>query len=109
VELGWVSSWIVAVIIARELVVSGVRLAAVESEQKIVISAGFSGKLKTAFTMLAIIVILLFAATKSTGYVHFYNCTIPTVDILMYICAGLTVISGIQYIWNYRGVFKEQK
>jgi len=93
VELGWTSAWVVAVIIAREFIVSGVRLAAVEGADKTVISAGFLGKLKTAVTMIVICVVLIIT-----------NQFI--IDILIYICAFLTVISGVQYVWQYRNVFK---
>jgi len=96
--LGWTSAWVVALITAREFIVSGIRLAAVESREKIVISARLSGKLKTAFTMFAICAVLIM---KSFGFGNQL-----AVDIIMYICAALTVISGVQYAVDYRGVFK---
>jgi len=96
--LGWTSAWVVALIIAREFIVSGIRLAAVESADKTVIAARFSGKLKTAFTMISICAVLLMNIFQIGS--QFYT------DILMYICAALTVISGAQYVWDYRGVFK---
>ncbi|MDR0222504.1 MAG: CDP-diacylglycerol--glycerol-3-phosphate 3-phosphatidyltransferase [Oscillospiraceae bacterium] len=106
VELGWVSAWVAALITAREFVVSGIRLAAVESDEKIVIQADVFGKLKTAFTMLAICFFLTCAAV--------FGKTFPpgarlTGDALMYICAALTVVSGIRYAWNYRRIFKPKK
>ena len=59
VQLGWCSAWVTALILAREFVVSGVRLVAASSEKKTVIAAGMLGKLKTAMTMAAICVILV--------------------------------------------------
>jgi len=102
----WVDAWAVALIIAREFIVSGIRLAAVESKEKIVISARFSGKLKTAFTMIAICAILIINAYHSV--VAAESAVWPRIasNILMYICAALTVISGVQYAVDYRGVFK---
>lgn len=60
VQLGWCSAWVTALILAREFVVSGVRLVAASSEKKAVIAAGMLGKLKTAMTMAAICVILFY-------------------------------------------------
>ena len=53
VELGWASAWVTAIIVAREFVVSGIRLIAAGSEKKTVIAASIWGKLKTASTMVA--------------------------------------------------------
>ena len=117
IQLGWVQSWVVVVILAREFIVSGIRLAAVESTEKIVIPARFSGKLKTAATMIAICAILtmwMLADFRVIQYEVRYLIpgirpeivTQPISNILMYICAGLTVISGIQYVWDARKVLK---
>ncbi|MDR0198062.1 MAG: CDP-diacylglycerol--glycerol-3-phosphate 3-phosphatidyltransferase [Oscillospiraceae bacterium] len=103
VPFGWVEAWVVAVIISREFIVSGIRLAAVESEEKIVIQASFSGKLKTAFTMLAICFFLTCSAVTGGEFPPFAK---TTGAVLMYICAALTVISGIRYAWDYRHIFK---
>ncbi len=59
VELGWASAWVTAIIVAREFVVSGIRLIAAGSEKKTVIAASIWGKLKTASTMVAICVIII--------------------------------------------------
>lgn len=99
VGLGWTSAWVVALIIAREFIVSGIRLAAVESAEKTVIAARFSAKLKTAFTMITICAILVMAI--------FPIWSRFAADILMYICAALTVYSGARYAWDYRDVFRQ--
>ena len=113
VELHWTSSWVVALIIMREFAVSGVRLIAAGSEQKKVIAAGWLGKVKTAVTMVAICVILLMHILAQFGVIFDYTVTLstepslgvpiqPISDILMYVCAALTVASGVQYLWQYR-------
>ena len=43
-ELGWASAWVTAIIVAREFVVSGIRLIAAGSEKKTVIAASIWGK-----------------------------------------------------------------
>ena len=52
VDLGIISAVPFVIIIAREFMVSGLRLVAADS--RVVVAAGFWGKLKTAFTMAAI-------------------------------------------------------
>ena len=57
VELGWVGSVPVMIILFREFMVSALRLV-VKSGDGIVVAAGWFGKLKTAFSMIAICLIL---------------------------------------------------
>lgn len=104
VELGYTAAWLVWLIIAREFLVSGLRLVAAGSEKKIVIAANIWGKLKTASTMVAICVILgLHIFVDFGAEISF----LPLLsDILMYICTALTVISGAIYVWDYRVVLK---
>lgn len=114
VQLGWCSAWVTALILAREFVVSGVRLVAASSEKKLVIPAGILGKLKTAMTMVAVCVILLlhiledFRVIYGIPYVYSiqpmgFGFPIQLVsDILMYIAAALTVASGVKYLYDYR-------
>lgn len=118
VELSWTKAWIVAVIMMREFVVSGVRLVAVQSEKKTVISANIWGKLKTAFTMVAIIAILLmyiladFGVICDIGVNSSEGFGFPIViicDVLMYITVLLTLISGIKYVYDYRECIDPRK
>ncbi len=90
----WIDAVAVILILAREFMVSGVRL--VVANEGVVVPAGIWGKLKTAFTMIAIVVIMLL---EGLG-VH----NIWVNEILIWIAAALTVISGIQYLaayWKY--------
>lgn len=105
VELGYTAAWLVWVIMAREFMVSGIRLVAAGSKEKIVIAANIWGKLKTASTMAAICVVLILHALGDFGIAFAYTQLIS--DILMYICTALTIISGAIYVWDYRSVLKE--
>ena len=105
VELKYTAAWLVWVIIAREFMVSGIRLVAAGSKEKIVIAANIWGKLKTASTMVAICVVLILHTLADFGVDFAFTQLIS--DILMYICTALTVISGAIYIWDYRAVLKE--
>ena len=92
------------IIIAREFMVSGLRLLAADSG--VVVAAGIWGKLKTAFTMVTIIAILfwLFLKDDFGGYmtdgIRFFADSIA-VPVLVWISAALTVISGGVYLKGY--------
>lgn len=102
-QLGWCSAWVTALILAREFVVSGVRLVAASSDKKVVIAAGMLGKMKTAMTMVAICVIIFMWILVQFGAITPEGFPIQLIsDILMYIAAALTVASGVQYLYDYR-------
>ena len=92
------------IIIAREFMVSGLRLLAANSG--IVVAAGIWGKLKTAFTMVAIVVILFWLSICYDFDLSFVgqirsavnNAVVP---ILVWISTVLTVISGGVYLKGY--------
>ena len=96
VEVGQLSAIIVIVIISREFIISGFRLVAVMNQK--VIAASIYGKIKTAVTMVMIIVLLL-------------NINQPVVDfvevILIFLATLFTVISAIDYIAKNISVFHE--
>ncbi len=106
VEEGWTHAWVVAVILMREFTVSGIRLAAASSDRKLVIPANIWGKLKTAFTMVAIVAILIMGAVGqllpgemiSEGWLLAEKIIR---DVLMYLACLLTVISGVIYMKDY--------
>lgn len=106
VELGVFGSIPLILIITREFMVSGLRL--VTAGKGIVVAAGFWGKLKTAFTMAAIILILLIFSIKydfewfGLNISDSFNsgCNIA-IQIVIWISVILTVISGIVYLKGY--------
>lgn len=92
------------IISAREFMVSGLRLLAADSG--IVVAAGIWGKLKTAFTMVAIIAALLWLSICydfnfgiSQGIVTAVDCYV--IPALIWISTALTVISGAVYLKGY--------
>lgn len=97
-----VNGIVVTIIAAREFMVSGLRL--VTAEKGVVVAAGIWGKLKTAFTMVTIVGILLwfsvceFIPTLSgsgTGIVDL------VMTVLVWLSVLLTVISGAVYLKGY--------
>jgi len=109
VERGWTYAWLVWLIMAREFMVSGIRLVAAGSKKKLVIAANIWGKLKTASTMVSIcIVLIMHILTDDFGVLSGMPVQ-PITDVLMYICTLLTVVSGVIYLYDYRSVFKEEE
>lgn len=88
--------WAVAIILIRELMVSGVRLVAAQKGE--VIAAGMSGKVKTFVTMIALI--FAFIAT-----VHVSIAILALV--LVYVSVILTIYSGIVYLKNAKDILLE--
>lgn len=110
VELKWTSAWVVCIILAREFVVSGVRLVAAGSDKKVVIPAGWLGKIKTAVTMVAICVILFLHILEGFGVMDGQTFPIQLIsDVLMFVSAALTLASGVKYLYDYREFIDPKK
>lgn len=92
------------IIIAREFMVSGLRLLAANSG--IVVAAGIWGKLKTAFTMVAIVVILFWLSVCHDFDFTLADSLVSAIDnavvpALIWISTVLTIISGGVYLKGY--------
>ena len=83
--------WVCILMLAREFLVSGFRLVAVENGR--VIAAGPLGKIKTVFQMISTVALLLLMPLEGPIGVGGVIAT-----ALMYIALALTVISGADYI-----------
>lgn len=91
----------VAVILARELIVSGFRTVA--ASRNLVLAADKVGKIKTVFQDFSIVVLLVGGDFVSVSAVNIVGL------VLLGIAALLTVISGVNYIVKNRQVLKEEK
>ena len=93
----------VAVILARELIVSGFRMVA--ASKGAVLAADWSGKVKTFVTDIAIIILLVGADWMPGVY--------TTINVIGLVILGvatiLTIISGTECIVKNRSVLKENK
>ena len=109
-EISFFSGWglivagiCVAVILARELIVSGFRMIA--AGRGIVLAADKLGKLKTVFQDASIALIL--AGMAFIGYEA--GVVIAAVGIFcFYICTVLTVVSGVNYVVRNKQVLSEE-
>lgn len=88
---GWIDVVAVIIILAREFMVSALRL--VVAGEGVVVAAGIWGKLKTAFTMIAVVAIMVL---EGFGFSSFL-----VNEILIWISAVLTIISGAIYLKAY--------
>lgn len=100
---------VVTIIIAREFMVSALRLMA--ASKGIVLAADIWGKAKTMVQMIAIPVCMLIPFLFELGGVA--NWLILTVQIIGWSALGvatlLTVISGVNYLVKNKDCFKESK
>ena len=101
VELGSLPSWVVLVILAREFIVSGVRMVA--ASEGVVIAASWYGKFKTVFQMIAIVLFCV----KDSHMVGSANAAFSDGMWLlswgvMIVALVLTVVSMLDYIAKAR-------
>lgn len=99
VEHGLAGSVPVIIIVSREFTVSGLRL--VTATAGVVVPASIWGKLKTAFTMCAILCIIAYAAMVDMSFIQSDGVLWYIVQTLLWISAVLTFISGAEYIKTY--------
>ena len=90
-DWGYIPAWAAIIVVARELAVTGLRLIAVEGGK--VIAAAWSGKIKTASTMVGFCLMML-----------------PVPELVVTICwivvVLTTVYSGVEYFIKNAEVFK---
>ncbi|WP_034862213.1 MULTISPECIES: CDP-diacylglycerol--glycerol-3-phosphate 3-phosphatidyltransferase [unclassified Enterococcus] len=97
VDQGKAPGWVIAIIVCRELAVTGLRLLLVEHGE--VMAAAWPGKVKTATQMLAIILLLI-------NNIPFNLMGLPLDQIMLYACLIFTIYSGIDYFAKNSAVFK---
>ena len=110
VELKKIPAWIPVIVLAREFLVSGYRLIAVEKGGK-VIAASIWGKLKTATQMVAIILIMFDPNSFGDCFkgilegAKFGLNLISTTLLILSVIA--TIFSGIDYLKNGKELLKD--
>lgn len=91
VEMGQMPAWALLIVICREFGVSGLRMLAADSGR--VIAAGWSGKVKTAATMVCLVLMFL---------------PIPAVlnTVCVWVIVVTTLYSGVEYFMKNKDVFR---
>lgn len=108
VEKSKLPAWIPIIVLAREFIVSGIRLIAVENDGK-VIAASIWGKLKTVTQMIA----LIFMFIDVGSFFSFVNGNLTGIKLIINIISSVmisistvaTVFSGWDYVWKSRSLF----
>ena len=94
VEVGQMPAWALLIVIVREFAVSGLRMVAADKGR--VIAAGWSGKVKTAATMVCVLLMLL-----------------PLPEIVSQIGTAVivltTIYSGVEYFMKNADILAEAK
>ena len=110
VEFGKLPAWIPVIVLAREFIVSGYRLIAVEKGGKVV-AASVWGKLKTVTQMIAIILAFLdvnaFGACFKGNLTGFTLILNAMVTIMMIIQTIATIFSGYEYLKEGKDLLKD--
>ena len=110
VELGKIPAWIPIIVLAREFLVSGYRLLAVEKGGK-VIAASIWGKLKTVTQMFALIFIMFDPnpfAECFRGTISGVNLGLNIVStVVLLISVIATIFSGYDYMKNMKDLLKD--
>ena len=95
---------VLIVILAREFAVSGLRMLAAGSPQKLVIPANLWGKLKTAGMMVTI------TAFYFGSVIWPANALLRAgANVLCWLCAAVTLFSGVTYFTASMSLFREEE
>ena len=101
-----VAAWMVVVIVARELAITGLRLLA--ASKNIVLAAENYGKHKTISQIVAINALLIVDACREwpTGLQDvFVPWIVEFARIMLWVAVILTAASGLIYLWRNRGIY----
>lgn len=107
-QLQLIDLWMFMIIISREILITSLRLFALNKGK--ILSATRAGKHKTVSQMLVIFFILGFIVFKEV-MLTFYTWNPNwdsffknSVNILMFLTVGLTLYSGVSYLWENRKI-----
>lgn len=112
VGLGWMPSWMVVIIVARELAITGLRLLA--ASKNLVLAAEGFGKHKTISQIVAIIAILVYFSYGQWGGLGRMTFGLevfgkPWIEwlrpIAVWVAVVLTFTSGALYLWRNRQLY----
>ncbi|HYG33137.1 MAG TPA: CDP-diacylglycerol--glycerol-3-phosphate 3-phosphatidyltransferase [Clostridia bacterium] len=112
VGLHWIPAWMVVIIVARELAITGLRLLA--ASKNVVLAAEGYGKHKTISQIVAVVSFLVLASYQEWGMpgraiFGFEVFGAPWVKwftaISLWVAVVLTFVSGWLYLWRNRALY----
>jgi CDP-diacylglycerol---glycerol-3-phosphate 3-phosphatidyltransferase len=101
-----VAAWMVIVIVARELAITGLRLLA--ASKNIVLAAEKFGKHKTISQIVAINALLVLNACNEwpDGLQKIFQSWVPAfAEVALWLSVALTAASGLIYLWRNREIY----
>lgn len=101
-----VDAWMVIIIVARELAITGLRLLA--ASKNVVLAAEGYGKHKTVSQIVAIIALLMVDACDEwpAWLQRLFQGWVPAfAEIVLWVTVVLTLTSGILYLWRNRALY----
>lgn len=102
--------WATLIILAREFVVSGIRMLAASKGN--VIAAGKLGKLKMVFQTIAIITLFVAGIVPTSlwsGFELIQSIIYILGNVIMVAAVVLTIVSGVEYVYKNRDLLKVKK
>jgi CDP-diacylglycerol--glycerol-3-phosphate 3-phosphatidyltransferase len=113
VGIQWVQAWMVVVVVARELAITGLRMLA--ASKNVVLAAERYGKHKTISQIVAIIALLVTASYRDWGVLGWiFSLKIAGrpwsewfTQTSLYVAVALTFISGMMYLWRNRHLYMD--
>ena len=112
---GKLDVWAVMLILSREFLVTSVRLMA--AKDGTVVAASFWGKFKTVMQMVSIIFMLVALEWESWQHTVLKGVALPAEvfsvplmagRVLVWVAVVLTIVSGVQYFWQFRHLMSEK-
>lgn len=112
VERDLMPAWMVVIIVARELAITGLRLLA--ASKNVVLAAEGFGKHKTVTQIVAIIAILVLVSYPGWGRVGELVFAFPVLgkpwievftSAAIWVAVVLTFVSGVLYLWRNRNLY----
>ena len=112
VGLNWIPAWMVVIVVARELAITGLRLLA--ASKNVVLAAEGYGKHKTISQIVAIISILVWHSYEQWGEAGkaVFGIRVfgrPWVSgfthLSIWLAVALTIVSGGLYLWRNRALY----
>jgi CDP-diacylglycerol--glycerol-3-phosphate 3-phosphatidyltransferase len=101
-------AWMVVIIVARELAITGLRLLA--ASQQVVLGAEGYGKHKTISQIVAIVSVLTLVSFPEWGEwaISVFQWWVPTfTELAKWVTVILTFTSGVVYLWRNRQLYMD--
>ena len=110
VPLGAVPAWVATIVVARDFLITGLRLLAATAG--LVLPAEKLGKHKTSWQIATVVYFLLLLAAHELklvepGAVWWQHAWRYGGNLLLWITISLTIYSGLRYLWRHRGLVEE--